>query len=504
MLRTACVVVLLAGPAVAGLFDGAYFDEPRLWVGIGAWLLVALTTLGTEPFLARREKRGTDPFFARGTARAAHAGWRAKKGSVPLFALGLLAGWTAVSLSWAPLAGRGFDDLQRLVVYLGALLAAAMLLDRPAARRAAEPAVATGLALLVLYGLSERLLPGVVDLEQGQRSFGRLDQPLTYWNAMGIVAAMGVVLMARLAGDVSRPHWMRATAAGLAGALGTGVYLSFSRGAIGAVAAGTITLLALAPNRPQLRAAALVLASGLVCAVAASLLPTVESLAEGDAIGQGALMLAVLCVTGAGAALAQRALARRETAGTVSSDRLRLPPWWRPAALAALVAVAAAGVTLAASTSGPPAEGARPERLGSLDTPRYDYWEVALRAFADNPLKGVGSGGFQVEWRREREVHEGASDAHSLYLETAAELGIVGLGLLALFLGGVALAARRTYGLAPALATGPIAALAAWGFHAGLDWDWEMPGVTLPALVLAGLLLACSTADRAAAPPPAS
>ena len=35
--------------------------------------------------------------------------------------------------------------------------------------------------------------------------------------------------------------------------------------------------------------------------------------------------------------------------------------------------------------------------------------------------------------------------------------------------------------------------------HAGLDWDWEMPGVTLPALVLAAVLVAHG--ERSPRPP---
>ena len=39
-------------------------------------------------------------------------------------------------------------------------------------------------------------------VEHPQRSAaGRLDQPLTYWNATGALAALGLVLCARVAGD---------------------------------------------------------------------------------------------------------------------------------------------------------------------------------------------------------------------------------------------------------------------------------------------------------------
>jgi O-antigen ligase len=133
-------------------------------------------------------------------------------------------------------------------------------------------------------------------------------------------------------------------------------------------------------------------------------------------------------------------------------------------------------------------------RLASVQSNRYEYWKVAVRSFADHPLAGVGSGGFQAEWLRERPFREGVRDAHSLYLETAAELGLVGLALLALLLGGIMAAARRTL---PALA-GSVAALAAWALHAGIDWDWEMPALTLAAIVLAATVLTSSEAAAAA------
>jgi O-antigen ligase len=135
-------------------------------------------------------------------------------------------------------------------------------------------------------------------------------------------------------------------------------------------------------------------------------------------------------------------------------------------------------------------------RLASAQSNRYEYWRVAAGSFAANPLLGVGSGGFQVEWLRERRFEESVRDAHSLYLETAAELGFAGLAALLVMLGGVAAAARR------AAAPGATAACAAWALHAGLDWDWEMPALTVTALVLAAAL--CAAAEPAPPRSPAA
>src|SRR5207248_2799306 len=111
-------------------------------------------------------------------------------------------------------------------------------------------------------------------------------------------------------------------------------------------------------------------------------------------------------------------------------------------------------------TSQPLASGAA--RLTTFQSNRYDYWRVALDAFASEPLRGVGAGGWAVEWLRRRHHNEFAQDAHSLPLQTAAELGLVGLALLAAFISAIALAAQSANRKASMLAAGPIAALAAY------------------------------------------
>ena len=57
---------------------------------------------------------------------------------------------------------------------------------------------------------------------------------------------------------------------------------------------------------------------------------------------------------------------------------------------------------------------------------------------------------------------EAVRNAHSLELEIAAELGLVGLLALAAMVGGVVVAARRAIAVQPAVAAGPAAALLAW------------------------------------------
>ena len=167
-----------------------------------------------------------------------------------------------------------------------------------------------------------------------------------------------------------------------------------------------------------------------------------------------------------------------------------------PAVAAAATALCVLGLVIGAlgETAGHAGSsaGASASRLTSVSSLRYEYWRVGGRGFLDHPLKGVGSGGFRVLWREKRDVEASALEVHSLVLEMATELGVLGLILLGLFVGGVAAAGRRALRAGAPIAPGACAVCGAWLLHASIDWDWQMPAVTLPALVLAGALLAAA------------
>ena len=184
----AAAVCLLAGPTVLAFFSGGYFTEPRLIAAIVAWALVLALAAREQPPLPRR-----------------------LPGALALGGLALLTVWSAVSIAWAPLGGPAVESVQRLAALHGR--AAGRHRRRcatPRLARAVEPALAAGATIVIGYGLAGRLLPGIVELERSARAGGRLEQPITYWNAEGALAAVGLVLCARLAGDRSRPTAVRA------------------------------------------------------------------------------------------------------------------------------------------------------------------------------------------------------------------------------------------------------------------------------------------------------
>jgi O-antigen ligase len=457
-------IALLGAPTALAFFSGGYFDEPRAWAGLAVWLLVAIAVL-SQPRAVPRTRNA----------------WLA------LLGLALTMAWTLASMAWAPLAGPAYHAGQLVALYTGALLAAILLLRTSWALRAVEPALVGGAAVVVGYGLAGRLLPGVLHFAHSISAHGRLEQPLTYWNAMGELAAMGLVLAVRVAGSADRPPIMRALAAASCAPLGMGLYLTFSRGALFACAAGLIVLLAAAPRREQLESACVAVGAGTLAALAAAPFPGLTSVGGSLATREheGLVALVALLAIGCVAATAQRVLARRRHTAPLALPR---------SALAMALAAASAGLALvivagAASDAGRQiSTGAG--RLVTLASNRSDFWRVALRAFASEPLRGIGAGGWQVWWLRLRPFNGFARDAHSLPLQTAAELGLIGALLLGAFFAGVALAARSGHRTRPAIVAGPIAALVVYAAHAPLDWDWEMPAVTLIAIVLAGAVIA--------------
>jgi hypothetical protein len=122
------------------------------------------------------------------------------------------------------------------------------------------------------------------------------------------------------------------------------------------------------------------------------------------------------------------------------------------------------------------------------------YWHVAWREWEGNRLLGSGAGTFDRYWLHYRTVGSFARDAHSLYIETLAEIGPIGLALLlaALLIPLLALRGRRD----PLLATAA-AGYVAFLVHAGVDWDWEIPAVTLAGLACGTVMLVARRRDGA-------
>lgn len=125
------------------------------------------------------------------------------------------------------------------------------------------------------------------------------------------------------------------------------------------------------------------------------------------------------------------------------------------------------------------------------------YWGVAAQGFAEAPVQGGGAGTYEFLWERLRPRDLPVTDAHSLPLETLAELGVVGLALLLTGLVTLLVATGRAARGTDNILYGVVFCVGiAWVAHAAIDWDWETPVVTLPLFVLGGAVLGSRRAER--------
>jgi O-antigen ligase len=348
----------------------------------------------------------------------------------------------------------------------------------------------------------------------------RLSFPLTYWNALGLFAALGVLLAVhRLLprGAAMGPGLGAAAVPVMASTL----FLTFSRGAILALAVGLIAYAVLLRTRDLVGGLLTVVPPAFVAIVAtynASELATSAGTSP-LAIAQGReVAFAALAATLA--ALLLRAGWDRWVEAPV--QRLRLPDRIRkPIRIMAVLAglVLLVGVPLASGApsivSGYydrfvegtplPEDDQRARLLNPGNNGRLDHWRVGVETWQENRLKGTGAGTFQTEWNQRRQSDIDVYDAHSLYVETLSELGVVGFATLMLALLTLAGAmlwrgqrGRRAPGTDPSADAVVVAVFVAWGVHAGLDWIWEMPAVTAWVFALAGFALASRAAPRQA------
>ncbi|MFN2627235.1 MAG: O-antigen ligase family protein [Gaiellaceae bacterium] len=349
-----------------------------------------------------------------------------------------LGGWTLLSALWgSPAAALRTAPL--VALYAGVLLAAEWT-GGPVQLRALRAVI----VVAVLIGLVARAA-GVAPVGGGQGS-ERLAWPVTYSNGLGLFAVYGVLLAAGLA--AARPRLAAAAAAVCAAA----AYLTFSRSALLVGAGAALLLLGRRPASARGLAGAALGVAAVACL---------------DAVGRtgGARLVPAVAL----GALAAAALPR---------FAVRIP---RTAAMVAGVAVAAAGTALAQPLAARFAAPAPDERNAHrlLDVSghgRTTLWRVAWREGAAYPAQGGGAG----TWPREAIEKIGPdapANAHSLYLETFAELGVAGLALLA---------AALTLMLVRAREAAALALLLAFAVHAAVDWDWQLPAVTIPVLLGAG------------------
>jgi O-antigen ligase len=427
-------------------------------------------------------------------------------------ALGLFALWTLLSGRWSHASSRALFESDRALLYLLALVLFGSLGRGPARLRWMLRGVALAAVVVCVSSLITRVLPGVWPLDYGSITT-RLSYPVTYWNGLGLLAALGIILCFGITSDLRESRVARILAAAAIPALASTLLLTLSRGGILAAVLGLVVFAVV--GHPRALACGL-LASGpatviaLVCTYRADLLVSENPLTQAARDqGRNVAILVGLCVLAA--ALIRAVLWRVDERMLQTPVSARARRWMLTAGGVALVLALAGG---AVAVDLPRQYDRFLDRGGRLDAAlpndardrlsdpsndgRLQHYRVSLDEFERSPLHGSGAGTFELSWAQHRPEPGLVHDGHSLYLEVLGELGLVGLVLIVTaivaILAGIARRVRGG-GADRILYATLFAAALTWAGAAGIDWHWEMPVVTLWFFALGGAALA-RTGDR--------
>jgi hypothetical protein len=434
-------------------------------------------------------------------------------GGGSLAALLALAVLTALSITWAANPEDAYLEANRVFAYVAVFAAATALAHAVPGRWGAILGAITLAAVAIsAYAVLTKIFPGLLDPDE---TYARLREPFGYWNSVGLMAASGVPGALWLGTRRTGHQTLNALAYPALGLLVLTMLLSYSRGALLAAAVGAaFWLICVKPLR--LRAAAVLLVGGTGGVVAAAWAFAQGPLSDDRVpLGlreQAGLQLLVLVVVlllvmaFAGMAVGFLAAARspsrrtRDRIGVVLLCGLALVP----VVVVAKMALSDEGLGGAVSrhyksltdpNAAVPIND--PSRLTASGSVRARYWDEALRIFRDNPVEGVGAGGYATVRKRYRTADGAARTAHGYVVQTLADLGIAGLAVsLALLAAWLASAAAAT-GLRRrerATSYSPeriglltlVAIVLVFGVHSLVDWTWFVPANAAVALLAAG------------------
>lgn len=459
------------------------------------------------------------------TAAIAGAGWlwvrRLTFSPSPLatggiWLLGAFAAWSGVTLLWSVAPDQTWIELNRAVCYAIVLCLAIAI---GSSYRRAIAFVAKGFLAIALavtaYALGQKLFPGIhvpglFNLNQ-TGPLPRLQEPFGYWNALALFVVLAVPIALALAVDARRSAKARLAALCAVELMLLVIAFTFSRGGLLALVVALAVGIALSGARLRsLMWLALTIGGALAPLVVGLTSDSLTTAAVplGRRETAGGVLAAVLLGSLAALVIAGRGLLSLERRVSISSTETRKIGRLLAALAAAIFVAAVVAVSFSSRGLGGSISHAwktftttqatsnyDSHRLLSADSEnRWVWWKEAAGAFSDRPIGGWGAGSFPVVHLLYRRDNLTVRQPHSVPLQFLAETGIVG-GLL----GGAALIVllaaasgalrQRPVGADRLLAAGLFAAGIAYAVHCLYDWDWDIPGVTLPALIFLGVLI---------------
>ncbi len=492
-LLTLAFAAALVAIALAGSGGLQLEQETRveIWVDIAAGLLCAAGVLAALP--ARRP-------------------W----GFVTLGLFAALTVLTGLSIGWAIAPSGAWIEVNRTLSGF-AVMATGVALVRLAPGRWRALLGGVLLASLVVsgYALLTKVFPATLAPDE---TYARLRDPFGYWNAVGLMAALGVPPAVWLGARRDGHGGLAALAYPALGVLFVAILLAYSRGSLLAVVIGMAAWFALVPLR--LRGATVLLPTILLSALLGFWAFHQDGLSKdrmeilvrtdsGHELGIGlAALLVLLLLTGLlttfirdGRVWPQRT---RRAWGTAILVTLALVPFVFAGALALSHrglggTVSHAWKSLTDPNANTPPND--PSRLTAIGSVRSRYWRDAITIFRARPVAGVGAGGYATARLRFRKDNLDVLHAHGYLVQTASDLGIIGLVLTLSLLAAWLAAAVRTTGpwrgpgarpptpeRAGMLTLGAIVVV--FGVHSLIDWTWFVPGTRAVALLCAGWIAA--------------
>jgi hypothetical protein len=479
---TILALALLAACAYAAFAHGAVRIPDESWLQVG---IQVAALAGASAWLSGRHGPKADRY-----------GW------IGVALLLAFAVWCAITMLWSVAPDQSWLEANRALAY--ALVVVLALAAGTQVERVATGwlVVATAVAL---YALAGKVAPGAFAADE---PIARLRAPLQYWNALALVCAMGLPVALRTATDRTRGDRARLAALAAAYAQARTRGLTYSRGGFVALAVALIVMTALGGARLRGLAAfalaALAAAPGLAVAFSLSGL-TNNDAPLGQRIHDGRILGAVLLLALGGLLAAGWYALRFERRFRRGHRIRRIERWsWRVLGALAAVVVLGGGAYLIADHAKVWHAFTRvkedrvydPARLVSTNSGnRWVWWKEAAGAFSDKPAGGWGAGSFELVHLRYRTEPLGVRQPHNVELQWLSETGIVGFllalgGIVALFVAAAQRVRAMSHGRERDLAVALLAAAGGWLIHGVVDWDWDIPGVTLPPLIFLGILAA--------------
>jgi hypothetical protein len=430
-------LALLVAVAVGLFGQGAYYTSVQRYVGV---LIAAGTVLALAAWPPTRRDIDLPP-VAPAAALAAWAGLDAALHGVPAASVGLvllLLGVVAVLL-----VCRRLGRQDREVLFIGVT------------------GIGLAVALAGWLGVAGRVGSWAFQAQ----GLWRASSTLSYPNATAaVLVPVALLVLARLV-QVPRSVPLVLAITGLLVGLGA----TASRAGALALAVGLVVLAGLRGPRATARAAVGPCAGALLALVC--LLPSMPVASPPRPL---------LALAGLGAGLALAAMVAR----------LR----WR-LAVALLPPVALAGsltlVVMGGGGVGDAVQTVAAARINLASPDRGAALRAALQVAAEHPLTGAGPGHAELRWKEPDGGIQFFAYAHNEYAQVLAELGLVGLALLAILLAALArlLWSARATSPSEAAWAGAVAATAAFAVHSGFDFVWHLPAVVLAVMLLVGAVL---------------